>query len=147
MGMTLWFTPVTPAELDRAAEDPEWAKWNLPNAGRPSCHLGKDWAGLQYLLDEGEVGVDVLMDGEELDEHLSGWSAGLVADAARTLAATPFETLAVHFDPEKMMAADVYPAAWDGDDRDVLRELHRELAEFFATVAGRGDAAIRAVSY
>ncbi|MEU5721611.1 DUF1877 family protein [Micromonospora sp. NPDC047738] len=151
MGMTLWFTRVTPRELDRAIADPEWAAEYLDGENLPICYLEKSWAGIQFLLDAAEVGVDLYEDGFLIDQEctLLGWDDGMVADAARALSATPFEALAGHYDPAKLSAEEIYPhrRVWDDDDLDYLRDHHEELVRFFVATAASGSAAIRSFSF
>ncbi|MEU4639270.1 YfbM family protein [Micromonospora sp. NPDC023814] len=146
MGSVLSFTRVTSEELDRAFADPEWAAEHVvDDEDRPVCCLDKAWAGLQFLLDGAEVGVDLYENGDVIDEEctLFGWDDGRVAEAARALSATPFEALARHFDPKGMSEARVYPGLWDDDDLDRLERHHAELVEFFVATAASGGAAIR----
>ncbi|MBB5960601.1 hypothetical protein FHS29_007229 [Saccharothrix tamanrassetensis] len=151
MGMTLSFTRVTPAELDRAFEDPEWAREHLDDEELPYCFLEKSWAGIQFLLDAAEVRVDVYEDGDAIDEEctLFGWSDSMVAEAAKALSATPFEVLAGYYDPRKLSEKDVYPMKhlWDADDIDYLRYNYQDLVAFFEETAASGNAAIRHFSF
>ncbi|MCW3841402.1 YfbM family protein [Micromonospora yasonensis] len=149
--MTLGFTRVTQEQLDRAYTDPDWAEKYLRDEDLPGCYLEKAWAGIQFLLDAAGVSIDLYEDGCLIDKeciHL-GWHAGMVADAARDLSATPFEALAAHFDPAKMSAEEIYPyrRCWDDDDLDYLREQYVELVEFFVATAASGGAAIRTFSF
>jgi hypothetical protein len=146
MSCVLSFTRVTPEELDRAFADPEWAAEHvIEDEDRPGCYLDKAWAGIQFLLDAAGVDVDLYEDGDVVDEEciLLAWNAGMVANAARALSATPFEVLARHFDPRRMTERNVYPSVWNDDDLDYLRHYHARLVEFFAATAASGDAAIR----
>ncbi|KOX23515.1 hypothetical protein ADK67_20895 [Saccharothrix sp. NRRL B-16348] len=151
MGMTLSFTRVTPEELDRAYDDPEWALECVDDEDRPYCFLEKSWAGIQFLLSAAEVDVDVYEDGDALDDEatLFGWSGSMMAAAAKALSAAPFEVLEGHFDPRKLSEAEVYPMRhmWGDDDLDYLRENYRDLVAFFAETAAVGGAAIRYFSF
>ncbi|MFH8572933.1 DUF1877 family protein [Streptomyces sp. NPDC017993] len=73
-------------------------------SARPYGGPDKAWAGLQFLLDEADVGLEFLMDGFQIleDGTLFGWSAEQVESLARQLRATQWEQLAVHCDPERM---------------------------------------------
>jgi hypothetical protein len=151
MGSVLSFTRVTTEELDRAFDDPEWAEELLDDEDRPGCYLDKAWAGLDFLLGEAYVHVELYEDGSGVideDVTLFGWDAELVAETARTLSATPFEVLAGHFDPAKMNEREVYPRFWHGDDDlDYLESYYQSLVVFFAETAAAGGAAIRSFSF
>lgn len=151
MGMTLSFTRVTPEELDRAFEDPELAWEHVDDEGRPYCFLEKSWAGIQFLLDEAGVSVDVYEDGDAIDEEctLFGWHDDMVAAAAKALGAVPFEVLEGYYDPRKLSEKEVYPMRhlWDDDDLDYLRHNYRDLVTFFEETAASGGAAIRHFSF
>jgi len=150
MGMTLSFTRATSEQLDRAYEDPEWAAEFLWEDDVPGCYLDKAWAGIQFLLDEAEVPVDVYEDGNLIDEEcvMFGWDPDMVADAARALRDMPFATLAGHYNAEKMMAADVYPRIWaDDSELDYLRTNYESLVAFFTETAAAGHGAIRNFSF
>jgi hypothetical protein len=151
MSMTLSFTRVTPDQLDQAHRAPEWAEEYLyEQEDLPRCYLDKAWAGIQFLLNAAEVNVDVYDDGDAIDEQctLLGWDAGMVAAAAKELAATPFDTLAVHYDPAAMNARDVYPRVWaEGTDDGWLRDNYEALVAFFVETAAAGGAAIRLFSF
>ena len=81
----------------------------------------KAWAGLWYLLAKLDPPVDIIGSGRPVTDDQWGYdaprllAADEVADAARFLAATPFASLAEHFDPAEMTSADVYPGGWDED--------------------------------
>jgi hypothetical protein len=151
MSTTLAFTRVTPEELDRAIKDPEWALEHLQDADPPYYSLEKSWAGIQFLLDEAEVEVELHEDGCIIDKQsiLSGWSDRMVAEAATTLSATPFEVLAGHYDPRKLSEQEVYPWShlWDDDGIDDLRDNYVDLVEFFEETAALGGALIREISF
>ncbi|SCL64249.1 protein of unknown function [Micromonospora citrea] len=146
MGSVLSFTRVTPEELTRAMADPEWAMEHVvDDEDRPGCFLEKAWAGIQFLLDEAEVRVDLYEDGDAIDEEclLFAWDDALVAHAAKALSAAPFEALARHYDPKRMIERNVYPTVWGDDDLGYLEFHHAGLVEFFVATAAAGDAAIR----
>lgn len=151
MGMTLSFTRVTPEELDRAFEDPEWAAEQVDDEERPNCFLEKSWAGIQFLLTAADVDVDLYEDGDPIDEEctLLGWGQRKVAKTAELLAAVPFEVLEGHYDPEALSKEGVYPMRhlWSAEDVEYLRENYAELVEFFAQAAASGGAAIRDFSF
>ena len=145
------FVRVSPAELDRAIKDPDWALEHLQDEGLLSYSLEKSWAGIQFLLDEAEVEIELQDDGSVIDEQgtLSGWSDRMVADAAKKLSAAPFEALARHYDPRKLSENEVYPYRhlWDDDDIENLRDDYVDLVEFFEETAAAGGALIREISF
>ncbi|SDM74099.1 DUF1877 family protein [Allokutzneria albata] len=151
MGMVLSFVRVTPKQLDQALEDPELAEELAEDEDAASCYLDKAWAGIQFLLDEAEVLVDIYEDGEALDEEatLFGWDPDQVAYAAEAFAEMPADKLAEFFDPKKMSEQEVYPQRhlWGADDRDYLVENYRQLAEFFKESTAKGAGLIRAFSF
>jgi hypothetical protein len=139
MSTTLTFTRVTAEELDRAIEDPEWALECVQDEDALDCFLEKSWAGIQFLLDEAGVNVELHESGFIIDDEfiLSGWSDSMVAEAAKALKATPFEVLAGHYDPRKLSEAEVYPfrQLWDDADIEYLRDNYADLVEFFEETA------------
>ncbi|MEV5594965.1 YfbM family protein [Streptomyces sp. NPDC052496] len=160
MGMVISFTCVTPEELDKAYEDPRWAReflddlqWNDRRPDAPAVYLDKAWAGIQYLLDEAEAELDIQTGGFPIGEDgtLSGWDAEAVQEAARELRALPFDRLAAHYDAARMTEEDVYPGVWDEGDGSgeipYLRANYEALAAFFGAVAGAGAAAVMTFSF
>lgn len=151
MSTTLAFTQVTPGQLDRAIKDPEWALEHLLDEDLPYYSLEKSWAGIQFLLDAAEVRIELHEDGLVIDQEgvLSGWTDGMVADAAATLGATPFEVLAGHYDPRQLSEQEVYPwrQFWDDDGIDDLRDDYADLVEFFGETAAARGALIRVFSF
>lgn len=151
MSTTLAFTPVTQEELDRAIKDPEWALEHLQDTDSLCYSLEKSWAGIQFLLDAAQVNVQLNEDGHIIDDEsiLAGWTDIMVADAAKSLSATPFEVLAGHYDPRKLSEEEVYPwrHLWDDDGIDDLRDNYVDLVEFFQETAASGGALIREISF
>ncbi|MCX5208526.1 YfbM family protein [Kitasatospora sp. NBC_00240] len=153
MGMYVSFTRMTPAQLEQAAHDPDWAAEYLDayyGDGGPcdlSGGLDKAWAGLQFLLDAAEVPVEFLMDGFPIrdDGTLFGWSAEDVRELAKELRAVPFERLAAHYDPARMAAEGVYPNVWEfrpEEELDHLRGSYESLVGFLDSAAASGSAAV-----
>ncbi|MFE3546508.1 YfbM family protein [Nocardia sp. NPDC059177] len=150
MGMVYTFKRISPADAARISADPELA-WDLLEAHRrtddePCGDLDKAWDGLQYLLAKTEVGIDLLREdrGRPDDETCTVvWTVEEVAGAARTLAATPFEVLAEHFDLAALDEEGIYPDIWDTDwCADYVREHYAGLREFFAHAAATESAAV-----
>lgn len=152
MSVTISFTRVTPEQLERAQADPGWAGELVGElAGEPGGELGQSWDGLEFLLDRAEVPLDVLVDGEALDDdgYLYAWDAGTVASTATVLAAVPWSRLATHYDPAALSADDIYPnhQGWSDEDIDELKDAYESLQHFFKSTAAGGDAAIMSHSF
>ncbi|NLU66740.1 YfbM family protein [Streptomyces sp. HNM0574] len=161
MSVTISFVSATPEELDRAEKEPDWADeyvdalydFDDPEApGRPDCGPEKAWAGLQFLFDEAEVDVDLLMDGFTIQEDgtLFGWTPEQIASLARDLRATPWQQLAAHYHPEEMTKEDVYPNMWRFDpdsELEWLKDAYEELVAFCTAAAERGYGAFMMFSF
>ncbi|MFE6924248.1 YfbM family protein [Nocardia sp. NPDC057663] len=123
MGVTMSFTRVSAADLERLTAETEWpddflADLETPDS-EPSGYLDKAWAGLKFLLEQAETGVDLFFTGRPLgSENHFAWSPDDVSHTAGILRDTPFDKLAAHYDPARMDEADVYPRIWvrDGED-------------------------------
>ncbi|MEU6327921.1 DUF1877 family protein [Streptomyces sp. NPDC047049] len=161
MGVSVGFIGATTEELDRAEEDPSWARSCVSElyddddvlmSARPSGGPDKAWAGLQFLFDETDVELEFLMDGYPIleDGTLFGWSAEQIARVAGQLQATPWERLAAHYAPERMMGKKVYPHTWTHDAEgglDWLRRSYEELVDFFTAAAAGGYGAFMSFSF
>ncbi|MFC6883225.1 MULTISPECIES: YfbM family protein [Actinomadura] len=151
------FTRVTQQELKRGDEDPQWLQSLIDSRMESSegtldtVGLDKAWAGIQYLLDAADVGIELQIDGSFLDaEGMNGWDPEEVKEAADLLRKADFETLAVHYDPADMDAEDVYPGTWKprGDTGlHYLREPYEALVRFFNATADRNEAAVMTFSF
>ncbi|MEU5409787.1 YfbM family protein [Nocardia asteroides] len=122
MGVIMSFTRVSAAELDRLTAATEWPDDFLDElaapAGDPSGYLDKAWAGLDHLLAQAQIAVDLCETGRPLaSENYFAWSPDDVSATAKTLSRYPFDELALFFDPAAMDEAGVYPNIWvrDGD--------------------------------
>lgn len=161
MGVSIGYISVTTEELNRAEKEPSWAgeyhyelydSDTFPLSDRPHGGPDKAFAGLQFLLDETDVQLDFLMDGFPIleDGTLFGWTAEQIESVARQLRATPWEQLAVHYDPEQMTKEDVYPNTWRFDpegELDWLERAYEELVAFFTNAAERGCGAFMSFSF
>ncbi|MER6994537.1 YfbM family protein [Streptomyces sp. NPDC000410] len=161
MSVSIGFISATTEELDRAEKDPSWADEyvyklydgdDLSMPDRPYGGPDKAWAGLQFLLDGTDVDLEFLMDGFQIleDGTLFGWSPAQIESVARQLRATPWERLAVHYDPERMTKEEVYPNTWrfsPEDDLDWLERAYEELVTFFTKAAERGYGAFMTFSF
>ncbi|MFG2289081.1 YfbM family protein [Streptomyces sp. NPDC048595] len=159
MGLSVAFIAATTEELDRAEKEPDWAEEytfelyeddDFPT--RPVGGPDKAWAGLEFLLGQTDVYLDFLMDGEAIleDGTLFGWSAEQIAHLARQLRALPWEQLAAHYDPERMMKDNVYPNMWQFDaegELTWLEDAYEELVAFFSAAAEGGYGAFMSFSF
>ncbi|QKW18809.1 YfbM family protein [Kitasatospora sp. NA04385] len=146
---------LAPAELVRAREEPGWAReFKAEQAalerGRGPAELrfhdtGKAWAGLAHLYARHGLPTEVVHGGDVLpgDED---WGYGppfllppdRVADAARQLAAVPFDVLADGLTPADLAAAEVYPTGlWsrDASALDHLAAHHADLLRYLTRTA------------
>ena len=161
MGMTIDFTAATPEELAKGEQDPEWVEefieglWGdgdeFSAPDRPFGGPDKAWAGLEYLLGQVDgVSLEFLMDGDVLleDGTLFSWPPEQIASLAQQLRALPWEQLAAHFDAEKMLAEDIYPAVWDCEgELEWLKEAYEGLVTFFTEAAEGGYGAFMEFSF
>ncbi|QHC22882.1 YfbM family protein [Streptomyces sp. GS7] len=161
MGVSISFISATTEELDRAENEPSWADEyiyelytsddvSIPD--RPRGGPDKAWAGLQFLLDDTDVQLDFLMDGFQIQEDgtLFGWSAEQIESVARQLREMPWERLAAHYDPERMMKEEVYPKTWRLDpegELDWLERSYDELVAFFKEAVEGGYGAFMNFSF
>ncbi|MEU8782337.1 DUF1877 family protein [Streptomyces sp. NPDC048637] len=154
MGVSVGFIGATTEELDRAEKEPSWAEEylselyssdSLSKSNRPYGGPDKAWADLQFLLDETDVRLEFLMDGSQIleDGTLFGWSAEQIESVARQLRATPWERLAVHYDPEQMKKERGYPPVSLGS----LEYHYEELVAFFTEAADGGYGAFMSFSF
>lgn len=157
MGVSISFISATPKELDRAESDPSWAgefivELYCGDLDRPHGGPEKAWAGVQFLLDGADMQLEFLMDGDPIKEDgtLFNWSPKQVQAVARELKATPWERLAVHYDPERMTKEEVYPNMWRFNPEGELAWLedsYKELVEFFDAAAKGGYGAFMNFSF
>ncbi|MEO3977732.1 YfbM family protein [Streptomyces sp. CAU 1734] len=133
MSMIGEYVRLTPAELDRAVRDPDWA-WEFveeqmaadpgdgaPVAGGRLHSTGKMWHALEYLLGLRGVGVDVVH-GEEEIPGAEDWGYGAprvisperVRVAAGAMGAITPEGLVEGVGPAGLAGAGIYPYAGSG---------------------------------
>jgi len=71
MGMTLGFIEVTPEQLDGVMDDGRLAEELYDELSDDATvrdgFIEKAWDGIQYLLDEAGVGVELRMDGDPIE--------------------------------------------------------------------------------
>ncbi|MFE6457241.1 YfbM family protein [Streptomyces cinereoruber] len=159
MSMNGEYLRVTPAELDRALQDPEWAldlaeeiqdaqeeREPAPNEARHfSTH--QTWGLLGFLLRRSAFPVDIVHGEEPLttDDWGYGPPQYLTPDrvrlAADTLRRTTYEQLVRDVDPSELVEAEVYPRIWDSPTSlEWARDLFTPLTEFFQGAASTGYA-------
>ncbi|MER6393188.1 YfbM family protein [Streptomyces sp. NPDC001523] len=159
MSMNGEYLRVTPAELDRALKDPEWA-WNLAEeiqdaqpevepAPAEARHFTthQTWHLLGFLLQRSAFPVDVVHGEEPLaTDH---WGYGppqylapeRVRLAADTLHGTTYDQLIQDVDPSELTKAEVYPQIWDSPaSLEWASDLFTPLTEFFRGAASAGHA-------
>ncbi|MGW1794048.1 YfbM family protein [Streptomyces tubercidicus] len=154
------YARVTPAALERALGDPEWALklvhgWREAEAGqRPEAaparclDIDKAWDALGFLLRRRGFPVDIVH-GEEAVPDADDWGYGppryltpeQVRCAAEALAGLSGERLTSGVGPADLAAAEVYPAiVWErGEPLDYVSEHYEQLRPFFRAAADEGD--------
>ena len=159
--MVAQYVRLTPQELTRALDDPEWAEeWTndlldaeldveLDGADPPAGGLrghdtGKAWDPLRILLHRAaDVAPCPFLGGEAFGPE---WSYDRprtltpedVRDLAARLGAVPFDSLLTAYDGDAL--ADAYLGPWSRDDVAELRGVYDGLVDYFADTARRGDA-------
>lgn len=135
-------------DLDDDAEMPD-----------PELDLDRSWHGLHYLLtgtawEIGDGAGAAILGGNEIGEDGGYGPARLLgAETVRMVAtaldALDVETLRARFDPDAMVAADIYPNAWaSGTDEfdSYLAWNFAELRRFYRTAAANGQAVLLAIT-
>jgi hypothetical protein len=137
------FARVSATDLELAMQHRDCAEEFLdgyaPPETDPNGYLDKSWAGLKYLLEAADTGVDLFFTAKPLPvDGYSGWDPEDVARTAALLSETSFDKLAEHYDPVAMDAIGVYPRIWIRDGNDglgYLRENYAGLVEVFEHAA------------
>ncbi|MFF2086743.1 YfbM family protein [Nocardia sp. NPDC058176] len=143
MGVTMSFTRVSAADLELVMRHTDCAQEFLaefePPESDPSGYLDKSWAGLKYLLEAADTGIDLFFTGTPLPiGEYSGWTPDDVSHTAELLSGTPFDVLAAHYDPHGMDRAGVYPRIWLNESNgglDYLDQGYAALVEVFEYAA------------
>lgn len=163
MGMTAGMRRVSANELETllALEAPV-LEWDENGSGQywgesePSLQLDKASNGLHYLLTQtGHAGEEpwcyLLLGGKVVSGGETGYERLLVpAEVAafdEALSSLSPDDLRQRFNPQEMMAQDVYPSIWDRDPdkQDTLGwllEFYDELREFVRETAANNQAII-----
>ncbi|MFI1016127.1 YfbM family protein [Streptomyces sp. NPDC020965] len=156
MSMIGEYARLTPAELDRAVQDPDWG-WEFveeqlaagqddgtPVRGSRLHSTGKMWHALEYLLRLRGVEVNVVH-GEEEIPGAEEWGYGpprtispeRVEVAVRAMAAITPEGLIEGVALAELAEAGIYPYAdaEPGERLDDVAVAYQDLAAFFRTAA------------
>ncbi len=156
------YVRVTPDQLARAIEDPEWAlelvedvqdsEDGLDVASGKARHLSthKAWNAIAFLLERVGFPVDIVYgEGRFADDEDWGYgpprylSAERVQAASEALAATSFARLTAGVTPPMLAEAGVYPQSWDEPDSlEWVRGWYAPLVSYFTDAASQGDAMI-----
>ena len=165
------YARLTPSELSRAIDDPEWVMDHIGHLqdtldeaeiyaddwdgsddppGRARFYsTGKVWNLLAHLLERASFPVSVVY-GEHVLDPEQDWGYGpasyLTPDrvkyAANALDATPYSQLSQGVTPADLSAADVYPMIWDEIGAEWGLEYYETLTAFFGAAADSGDAVL-----
>ncbi|MFE2911953.1 YfbM family protein [Kitasatospora indigofera] len=161
MSMNGEYLRVTPGELARAREDPEWAldfasdvqdQEDEETAPAEARHFTthQTWNLLGFLLQRSAFPVDIVF-GEEPVPEADDWGYGppryLTADRVRLAAGRlnrmTYDDLVHGVDHNELATAEVYPRIWDSPTSlDWARDLFVPLTEFFRAAASAEDAMV-----
>ncbi|GHG43846.1 YfbM family protein [Streptomyces hydrogenans] len=160
MSMNGAYLRLTPEELARALDDPEWA-WgfaeeSLDEDGEGAApararHFttGQTWHVLGFLLERAAFPVDVVM-GEELltgepwgyepPRYLAPDRVRLAADALRR---TTYDRLVEGVEPAELTEAEIHPPIWESAaSLDWARDAFASLREYLGAAASAGQAVV-----
>ncbi|MDF2846454.1 MAG: hypothetical protein K0R97_436 [Oerskovia sp.] len=160
MSMIGYALTLPPADLDRAAADPDWAlelveelegSDDETRPGPQVLDLDKAWAAIAFALGRARFPVDVVLGDQPLAD--TEWGYGpprfvdptRVQEAAAAFAATSPEALLADVSTELLDGADVYPGGWQ-DEPDMVQEYVlpslRDLTDLYAAAAADGYAVV-----
>jgi uncharacterized protein DUF1877 len=168
MGMIGEYARLTPAQLERAAQDPGWARTYVDGlveavagsdepsdpATARSLDVDKAWYGLAFLAERAGLSFEVLLGEQELP-GADDWGYGpprhltpaQVAVTAEKFGALGWQQLTEGVTPQDFFQAEVYPSIWDDEkSMDYLRAHHEDLVTFFRAAARDGDAILAWIS-
>lgn len=142
--------------LFRRASAVEVADIDCGDAAGLRIDLDKAWHGIHWLLSdrvwEGSVPGGFLLAGQAVAIELGyGEPRVLTSAETREVAAmlddTSTDELRARWDPERMMALEIYPEIWDrGDEElDYLIDYFGDLKAFVRSVADRGLGLVLAI--
>jgi hypothetical protein len=165
MGMVLIGRRLSADELRAVLDDPATVATLLygdlddDEMPEPELDLDKSWHGIHYLLtgtawEIGDRAGAAILGGDAIGED-GGYGPARLVDVesvrmiAAALDALDVESLRGRFDPDAMVAADIYPNIWDaGADEldDYLVPHFAELRRFYRTAAAGGQAVLLAIT-
>ncbi|WP_329526410.1 YfbM family protein [Streptomyces sp. NBC_01462] len=161
MSMIGEYARMTPAQLDRAIGDPEWALEFLDELieaeadGRPelpdarSHDIDKAWHALDFLLRRIGFPVAVVHGEQEIpgaEDRGYGPPRYLTVErvraAADAFATTPSAALTEGVSPTDLAKAEIYPTiVWErGESLEYVTDHYEALGQFFQAAACAGDA-------
>lgn len=154
MGMICDVYAVSPSDLDRLQDDPDFfgELARFDNQDARSCCLEKAWHGLHYLLtgdawDSNDPLAFILAGGSEIGGSDGGYgpARSFTPDETRqihaALSAVTDDQLWARFDAETMTAEGIYPEIWDEPESDLKDEYttyFRQMKQLIADAAARG---------
>lgn len=157
------YARLTPAELERAVEDPHCALvfieelidvgMDEPDASQPRClDIDKAWDALALMLRRIDFPVDIVHGEEEIpgaDEWGHGPPRYLIPEQVRAasaaLAGTPSNVLSRGITAAELARADLYPSISEDEVGDWLNYVvhhYDALVPFFEAAARDGDAMV-----
>ena len=160
MSMIGEYLRVTPTQLDRARQDPQWALelaeqiQDAQEEDQPTPGQGRHystyqtWDLLGFLLRRAGFPVDIVH-GEEPFAQEDDWGYGpptfltahRVQAAADALTDMRYDDLIADVDYRELVKAKVYPQGWDSPNSfEWARDWFENLKTFFHTSASQGDA-------
>jgi hypothetical protein len=161
MGVVAGYTSFPTEVAERCRTDTDYCVFVLSEegqlAGSRHLYLDKAWDGLCYLIsparraaynphDSTDVLRQAIEGMEELNHAVDGTTlvpAQVVAQAAALLAGMTCDSLREHYNPEAMVAADVYPTdAWDDDGLSYPTSYFEDFKAFYTEAAKAGHAII-----
>ncbi|MGW9074072.1 YfbM family protein [Streptomyces yangpuensis] len=163
MSMNGEYLRVTPGELARALEDPEWVldlAEEIRDAQEEDGETGpaearhfsthQTWNLLDFLLKRSLFPVGIVY-GEEPLPEADDWGYGppryVTADrvrlAADALTRIPYDQLIQGVDHTELAATEIYPQLWHSPaSLDWARDVFTSLTEFFRAAASDGHALV-----
>jgi hypothetical protein len=150
---------LTPVEMERAIEDPEWAFEyvqevmesdgvnDVAPAEARQLTTHKAWHAITFLLERAGFPVDVVHGEQTFTDEDWGYGPAKYLDAdqvklaAQALARLSFDDLVRNVGPAQLTDAQIYPQHWDEEGAlEWVRGWFDPLAPFFGAAARASDA-------